>query len=261
MTEAVAESAPEGAATLGLLFDARRCTGCGACALACRERNHLPKEEALDRIGERSFLGIAPVRTSAGVRFARRSCMHCAEPACVSACPVTALRRQPDGSVIYVAELCIGCRYCVFACPFDVPRYEWSAVSPSVRKCHLCWQHRTEHAGSATACAEVCPAGALAFGPRGRLLDEARARIAGGGYQPEIYGEREVGGAGVLVLSDVPFSELGLPLLPRVNPLPGLTWNYLSRVPNVASGVAVGLAGIWWIIRRRQELSGGSEHA
>ncbi len=245
----------------GLLFDAKLCVGCEGCALACRERNDLPKSAPLDRLGEDSFLGIEPRATGAGPRYVRRSCMHCAEPACVSACPVTALQKRADGSVTYDATLCIGCRYCVFACPFDVPRYEWSSTSPRVRKCHLCWQNRQENPASAPACAAVCPTGALRFGDRADLLAEAHRRVQGGGYQEAVYGEDEVGGTDVLIISDVPFADLGLRSVPAENPLPQLTWTYLSRVPNIGSGVAVGLAGIWWIIRRRQELQGGHPHA
>jgi formate dehydrogenase iron-sulfur subunit len=246
---------------LGLLFDARLCVGCHGCVLACRERNDLPKTAPLDRLGEDSFLGIEPRATRAGARNVRRACMHCLKPACAAACPVGALKKREDGSVTYDDSICIGCRYCVVACPFDVPRYEWtSPATPRVRKCHLCWQARQERPDSATACAAVCPTGALLFGERAELMDEAHRRIAGDGYQTSIYGANEVGGAGVLIISDVPFAELGLRAVSIEDPLPELTWNYLSRVPNVASGVTIGIAGLWWIIRRRRRLMGDAPH-
>lgn len=239
-----------------VLFDVKRCVGCNGCVLACREKNQLSADGPLNRLGERSFLAME----RRGGRSVRRACLHCAEPACVSACPVGALKKREDGSVTYTADLCIGCRYCVFACPYDVPQYEWSSASPRVRKCQLCWHERQAFPGSKPACVQVCPTGALAFGSRETLLREARTRIAGGGYVDHVYGETEAGGTSVLIISDVPFESLGLPTLMAEEAIPHLTWNYLSRVPNVATVAAIGLSGLWWIIERRRELGNGSRH-
>lgn len=234
----------------GLLFDARRCRGCHACVLACREANGQPKTPPFDRPGEEAFLGIQ----SAGGRHIRRACMHCAEPACASVCPVAALYRAEDGSVRYRAERCIGCRYCLLACPFGAPTYRWSSASPIVQKCQFCPDRSA--AGLGPACAAVCPTGALEAGDRDDLIATARGRIAGGGYVERIYGLREAGGTSVLFLSDVPFDRLGLPAGVPEEPLPELTWAVLARIPDVVSVMGIGMTGLWWIIRRRQLLAG-----
>lgn len=269
---AAASSGPTGAR--GLLYDARRCRGCQACVLACREANGHEKLSPTDRLDAEAFLAIRPgqivvadplpAATAASPaasestprpRFARKACMHCADAACVSVCPVGAFAHDRDGAVRYDAAKCMGCRYCLFACPFGVPTYEWNSRTPRVRKCELCPERRA--AGLAPACATVCPAGAITWGTRDMLLAEARSRVAGGGYVPEIFGLEEAGGTGVLIVSDVPFAKLGLPSgLPKAS-IPNLTWNYLSKVPTLAGSTAVGLAGLYWIIRRRNELRSG----
>lgn len=261
----------------GLLFDARRCRGCQACVLACREANHHEKLSPTDRLHESAFLAIRPGQvvaadpppaanaaaaasaTASGStprpRFSRKACMHCADAACVSVCPVGAFSHDKDGAVRYDAAKCMGCRYCLFACPFGVPTYEWNSLAPRVRKCELCPERRA--AGLDPACATVCPAGAITWGTRDTLVAEARSRITTGGYVPEIFGLEEAGGTGVLIVSDVPFAKLGLPSgLPKAS-IPNLTWNYLSKVPTLAGSTAVGLAGLYWIIRRRNELRAG----
>lgn len=240
---------------VGLLFDAKRCAGCRACVLACREANGQPKTPPYDRPGEKAFLGVA----ARGDRFVRVSCMHCLDPACVSVCPVAALHRTEDGAVRYRAERCLGCRYCLLACPFGAPAYRWSSAAPVVRKCELCPDRRA--AGLPPACAAACPTGALRFGTRDDLIAEARRRLAGGGYVERIYGLEEAGGTSVLLLSDVPFDRLGLPAGVPDEALPPLTWAVLSGLPDVVSGTGVGLAGLWWVVRRRRLLGGEGAHA
>src|SRR5690349_20364218 len=121
----------------GLLFDVTRCVGCGACYQACKERNRLPQTTTdflQDHLSDRTFTVVNNHQS----RFVRRMCMHCEVPTCISVCPVGALEKPPPGPVIYHEDRCIGCRYCMVACPFGVPRYEWSKVLPRVRKCDLC---------------------------------------------------------------------------------------------------------------------------
>ena len=126
----------------GLLFDVTRCVGCGACYQACKERNHLPPTGSNfleDRLSAQTYT----VVQSRNERFVRRLCMHCEVPTCASVCPVAALEKTPAGPVVYHEDRCIGCRYCMVACPLSIPRYEWSKVLPRVRKCDLCasgWQ-------------------------------------------------------------------------------------------------------------------------
>jgi formate dehydrogenase iron-sulfur subunit len=178
--------------------------------------------------------------------------MHCAEPACVSVCPVGALQKTALGPVIYEEERCIGCRYCMLACPFQVPAYEWSEAFPRVRKCNMCYER--QQAGKPTACSEACPTGATICGDREALVAEARRRIAEKPtvYFNRIYGLHEAGGTSVLMLSAVPFEQFGLPAQLPQQALPALTWRALSAVPNVAAIGSVLLGGVYWITHRRE---------
>jgi len=180
--------------------------------------------------------------------------MHCAEPACVSVCPVGALQKTAMGPVVYDASRCMGCRYCMTACPFQVPAYEWESRLPKVRKCDMCFEK--QRSGQPTECARACPAGATICGERDALVAEARRRIAEkpGQYYPRIYGLKEAGGTSVLFLSAVPFEQLGLKTNLPGEPIPALTWRVLEHVPDVVSAGSVLLGGIWWITSRRDEV-------
>jgi len=181
-------------------------------------------------------------------------CFHCAEPTCVSVCPVAALQKTAEGPVTYNAERCIGCRYCIMACPFGVPKYQWDQPVPIVGKCILCAGRVAQ--GQPTACAAVCPTGATLFGERDALLHEARTRIASSPerYVDHVYGVTEAGGTSVLMLSAVPFAELGMKTdIPR-QPLPLLTWQVLSKIPSFVGVWGVLLLGIHWITKRRDEV-------
>ena len=140
----------------------------------------------------------------------RKLCMNCDDPACASVCPVGALQKDRLGPVTYDKHKCMGCRYCMAACPFSVPKYEWDKAVPGVRKCIMCAPRVA--AGKPTACAEVCPTGATKFGERDELLKEARKRIQDnpGTYLPHIYGETEVGGTSVMLLSSLDFQQVRL---------------------------------------------------
>jgi formate dehydrogenase iron-sulfur subunit len=233
----------------GLLFDSTKCIGCGACSAGCKEQNDLPLP-----IEEKTTAYTWTVVESHDGAFIRRLCMHCLEPTCVSVCPVGALQKTKDGPVIYDSTKCIGCRYCIMACPFGVPKYQWDRAVPVVGKCILC--HERVKAGLATACATVCPTGATLFGERDALLREARSRIERepGRYVDHVYGAEEAGGTSVLMLAGVPFERLGLKThLPR-QPLPLLTWQMMSRIPDFVLVFATFLLGVHWITRRREEV-------
>ena len=237
----------------GLLFDVTRCIGCGACYQACKERNHLQNTTAdflQDRLSEQT---LTVVKQHNG-RFVRHLCMHCEVPTCASACPVAALEKTPSGPVVYHAQRCIGCRYCMQACPFSIPKYQWSQVLPKISKCDLCADLLA--ADLPTACAQVCPTGATLCGERSALIAEAHRRIeaASGTYVNHVYGVEEVGGTSVLLLSDVPFDNIGYHTTLSKEPLPLLTWQVLSQVPRFASIVSVALLGLWWITQRRIEV-------
>jgi formate dehydrogenase iron-sulfur subunit len=207
---------------MGLLVDATRCVGCRACVARCRESNGLapdvvrvggvPYDAPLD-LNDRTYTVIKRWEENGKDGYVKAQCMHCADPACVSACMLAALHKGEKGVVAYDASACIGCRYCQLACPFNVPRFEWSKAAPRIRKCELC-RHRWKD-GKGAACAEACPREAVVFGRRADLLEEARRRLAARpeAYAPRIYGEEEAGGTGVLVLSPVSFQALGLPAL------------------------------------------------
>jgi formate dehydrogenase iron-sulfur subunit len=237
----------------GLLLDTTRCVGCGACYQACKEKNELPV--LTGRISEEKLSDqtYTVIQRHSG-RYVRKMCMHCQEPTCVSVCPVGALQKTALGPVRYEASRCIGCRYCMQACPFDVPKYEWSKVLPLISKCSFC-EDRLE-AGLATACSSVCPTGATTFGLRDELIEEARARIRThpDRYVNHIYGLEEVGGTSVLLISDVTADRLGYPANLSNDPLPMLTWQVLEKIPSAVAVGGVLLSGVWWITNRRAEV-------
>ncbi|WP_291991853.1 hydrogenase 2 operon protein HybA [Candidatus Accumulibacter sp. ACC003] len=240
---------------LGLLYDATLCIGCKACVAACKQANDNPPEfSTLDHLWDtpldtsgHTFNIIKMYRHGTmstkdaeenGYAFMKTSCMHCADPSCVSACPVTAMTKDPTtGIVAYNPEACVGCRYCVVACPFGIPKYQYDSPTGQIGKCELC-RHRYKD-GHYSACAEVCPTGATLYGRSSDLLAEAKRRLAlpagsvttyprgsiNGGpdqsyegyvghYQQHVYGETEYGGTQVLKLSAVPFAKVGMPNLP-----------------------------------------------
>jgi formate dehydrogenase iron-sulfur subunit len=202
--------------------------------------------------------GLSAVRFSAIIqspegRPVRKFCRHCLEPACVSVCPVGAMYKTPEGPVLYDSEKCMGCRYCMMACPFGIPRYEWDSPTPLVRKCTLCYDRLQQ--GELPACVEACPEQALVFGERDDLLTLAHNQIVAGAgkYQPKVYGETQVGGTSVMYISDIPLDFLAVNGTAGEAPLPELTWEWLSKVPAL-SLVAGGLmAGLFCIIGRRMQ--------
>lgn len=222
-----------------LLYDATLCTGCKECEKACKRYNKLPPENAQDLSGN-TFTLIKQYQSPDGLQqsFRKYQCMHCVDPACATACPVGALHKLGNGPVVYDGYKCIGCRYCMQACAYGIPRYDWSLAYPFIRKCELCYQRE-----DGPACAEVCPTQALIFGKRGTLLQMAKTRIAenpGKYFEERVYGEFEAGGTSVLFLSAVPFTAVGLPALDQRS-VPDRTQWALNIVPLIFFGVG-GLA-------------------
>lgn len=237
-----------------ILYDATMCIGCKSCERACAEQNRLPYSDAISAEEKQSAHKFTVVLTR-GDKFMRRLCMNCQDPTCASVCPVGALRKTPAGPVVYDESRCIGCRYCMMACPFSVPKYEWESLLPRVRKCNMCADRVA--AGNQTACAEACPTGATKFGERDGLIAEARDRLAKnpGQYFNQIYGLSEVGGTSILLLSKVPASEFGYPSGLSSESMPLLTYRVLSHIPNLVTVGAILLGGIWWIRNRSVEVA------
>ena len=229
----------------GMLTDFTACVGCRSCEEACNKANGMPapdKPFTDDSVFRESRWPSAAALTVVNrfenpkdktkPTYRKIQCNHCLEPACASACPIRAYTKTPEGAVIYNEDLCFGCRYCVIACPFNIPGYSYeSALEPKIIKCTLC--HVRVSKGQIPACADACPAGAITYGKREDLLKIARKRIEDNPdkYIDHIYGEREVGGTSWLYISGVPFEQLGFPSNLPKKPLLELTEGYLSAVP------------------------------
>jgi formate dehydrogenase iron-sulfur subunit len=197
------------------LFDATRCIDCRACMVACSVENKIDIDKTRIWVAGIGLKGEFPKLTHASMVY---HCMHCNEPDCLSACPVGAYSKRADGPVVYDPAKCIGCRYCMNACPFGVPHFDWDKgllEGAFIDKCTMCPQ-RVDF-GQEPACVATCPTDALVFGERADLLKQAHARIAAhpGRYVNHVYGEKENGGTAYLILSHVPFGELGLPAMPE----------------------------------------------
>ncbi|HUI83158.1 MAG TPA: 4Fe-4S dicluster domain-containing protein [Candidatus Binatia bacterium] len=238
----------------GILYDATMCIGCRQCEQACATENGLPYD---DKIAAEEFTSVHKFTAvmTRGDKFMRRICMNCDDPACASVCPVGAMKKTALGPVTYDKSKCMGCRYCVAACPFRVPRYEYEKAIPGVRKCIMC--SKRVAAGKQTACAEICPTGATKFGERDELLEEARKRIHDkpDAYLHHIFGETEVGGTSVLLISSVPVSLFGYPTDLTERALPMYTYQVLSRIPDFIPLFGTMLGGIYWITHRRQDVA------
>jgi formate dehydrogenase iron-sulfur subunit len=257
---ALAENRPEDFDdAYAILYDATRCIGCRACAKRCRDTHHLPAD-----VGELSGVAFdmprdlsdknltvlqafreaaqAPKQASAWT-FIKKNCMHCNIPACASACPVAALRKTSRGPVIYDESRCIGCRYCMLACPYGVPRYEWHDRMPRVRKCEL-----------DGACVKACPTGALVDGKRRDLIHEAHRRIDDhpDDYINLVYGEHEAGGTSYLILSSVTLEKLGFPKLSSLAH-GGYAQPILSAVPGWIVGLGLCLGAVYELQRRHRQ--------
>jgi formate dehydrogenase iron-sulfur subunit len=236
----------------GILYDANLCIGCRNCEGACKNRRDLPTEfeQELDADNWTIIKLYQDQENQSIYSFIKRNCMHCVDPACVSACPVGAMKKTADGPVVYDETICIGCRYCMAACPFDVPKYEWEKVFPRVQKCDMCADRIAE--GKETACVESCKIGALQFGKRSDLLIEAHERIDKDpvNYINKVYGENEVGGTSVLIVSKISTEKLGLPVLSSSS-LPSLTWPWMKAVPGVAFVVASLMTFLYWFTGRK----------
>jgi Fe-S-cluster-containing dehydrogenase component len=287
---------------VGMLYDATVCIGCKSCMVNCKKYNSVeggalylkgagappyeftasvgPWDAPTDLSGKTLNIikanksGTAINKDSAedGFSFVKQHCLHCISPACVSACPVGALKKNPENGVVYyVEDRCIGCRYCQLACPFRIPKFEWQYASPQIRKCQLC--HHRYPEGKYAACCEFCPTGASIFGKVADLREEAKKRLAlktGSYYEypvqtigsafkmkrpvskylNHVYGLTEAGGTQYLLLAGVPFDWLGYGTGITDAFLPDLTWAYISKIPAAIVAVIAAGAATWAITSR-----------
>lgn len=240
---------------VGLLVDVTRCIGCNKCVDACVAANHLgesphiPQQET-DGLSAQRWLAIVDGPRSS---FVRKSCRHCLDAACVSVCPVGAMHKSSEGIVLYDSQKCMGCRYCLMACPFGIPRYEWDSPTPVVGKCTMCYQRISE--GQKPACVEACPQHALTFGERSELLGLAHETVkqAPNDYLPKVFGEFELGGSTLMYISNVSLDFLNFDGALGEEPYPELTWAWLSKVPAITLCTAGLMTGLFWIIGRRMQ--------
>jgi formate dehydrogenase iron-sulfur subunit len=223
----------------GILYDSTRCAGCQTCESACAEANGLPEPAGTIEAGvirntdESHRTVVNAFNSTKGEAFAKKQCMHCNEPACTAACLTQAMYKTKEGPVIWRGDKCMGCRYCMVSCPFDIPKFEYHSANPKIEKCNMCYGRLSE--GKIPACVENCPAEALIFGKRRDLIKEARKRINEnpGQYEDHIYGEHEAGGTGFLYLAAVPFNELGFNTSLQTESYPSLSKGFLYSVPTI----------------------------
>lgn len=225
----------------GCLVDLTRCVGCRKCEQACNEVNSQPApavrfddltvldikrrpEHDSFTVVNRHYSGRLDDNDKPVPTYVKVQCMHCQDPACVSACITGALTKKDNGAVHYDVAKCIGCRYCMAACPFEIPAYEYhEPITPRVRKCTFCFE-RIEKEGGKPGCASICPVEAITFGRRSQLLPLAHTRIDSdpARYVDHVYGESEVGGTSWLYVSGVDFEKVGFQKLPS-QPMPKVT--------------------------------------
>jgi len=295
---------------VGILYDATLCIGCKSCMVNCKKYNSVPggalylkgRDIPYETTHYEQGIWDAPVDLSSktvniikvnksgtavnkdsienGYSFVKQHCMHCISPACVSVCPVGALKKDPvNGVVYYVEDRCIGCRYCMIACPFKIPRYEYEYALPQVRKCQLCHHRYAE--GKYSACCEFCPTGASIFGKVVDLRKEAQKRLllkTGEEYDfpvqtvdskftmkrpvskyiNHVYGQSEAGGTQYLMLAGVPFDMIGFNKNIGDKYLPELTWAYISKIPAVAA-LVIGAGTLTWAITSRKNKDKGNK--
>jgi formate dehydrogenase iron-sulfur subunit len=224
-----------------ILYDSTLCGGCQGCEFACAFEHGLPDPDMDDvpvlgisrKTNETRRSVINVHETSKGEVYVKNQCMQCNQPACASACLTNAMQKTEEGPVTWDEKKCMGCRYCMVSCPFDMPKFEYHSPNPKIQKCNMCFEKVKE--GELPACVENCPAEALTFGTRRELIAEARRRINNNPdqYYDGIYGEHEAGGTGFLYLSPVPFEEIGLKTNLQKKPYPELTKSFLYSVPAI----------------------------
>jgi len=258
--------------SLGVLFDIGLCIGCRRCEAECNTVNDLPAPDqpftdlaVLDnprRTTPKAYTVVNRYDGSKSPLYRKIQCNHCLEPACASVCFVKAFTKTKEGAVTYDASVCVGCRYCMIACPYEIPTYEYDrALDPRVRKCTMC--HPRILQGLLPGCVDACPTESLSFGKRKDLLRIARERIRRypDRYVDHIYGEHEMGGSSWLYLSSVPFKALGMREDLGVTPAPALTAGALGSVPMVIGIWPILLTGVYAMNKRSEKVASQEQAA
>lgn len=254
--ETVAGDISEKPELKGILYDMTRCVGCHGCEYDCAMAHEMPdpdipRNPPHRRLDISNRTVVNHFETSAGDVAAKIQCMHCNQPACATACLTMAMYKTEEGPVIWREDKCMGCRYCMIACPFDVPRFEYASTNPSIIKCDMCKHLQDE--GETPACAYHCPEEALTFGTRRELLQEARKRMheAPDDYYNHIYGETEAGGTSWLCISPVPLEEVGFNTKIKNSSYPALTKGFISSIAPVDLLLPTFLLGVYEATKTR----------
>lgn len=251
-TESRAEDKGNPEEFVGVLVDTTRCIGCRSCERACSLAHDLPVPDiehdgALDKPRDTSdtqWTVVNRFSTSKGEVFVKKQCMHCWQPACAAACLTNAMYKTRRGPVVWRSGKCMGCRYCMISCPFEMPKFEYDSWNPRIQKCSMCAERLDR--GLRPACVDACPTDALMFGSKRELMELARARVYEHPerYVHKVYGEHEVGGTGWLYLSAVPFEDIGFRTDLGTTPYPEYTRDFLYGVPLVLFGMPALLLGL-----------------
>ena len=265
----------------GVLVDVTRCIGCKSCAVSCKSWNDLPSKvstftnnwDSPGKVTADAWTVVTSFVIEKGDqvkwRFVKRQCMHCLEPACESACFTHSFVKTKEGAVIYKPtevkqDYCVGCRYCMIACPFGIPSFQWDKAMPFVQKCRFCYDRMKEQ-GLQPACVTSCPTQTLKYGDRKELLKEAWDRInKDPRYVKHVYGEKEYGGTSWLYISDVPFDQIGFRTEAYGKPvsqksIPSYTWDVLKWTPYIFIGWGAILTAMRAYTKRRAEVHDESE--
>lgn len=247
---------------VGVLVDTTRCIGCRSCEVACSEthQNFVPdikSDNALANLrdtSEKQFTVVNRFETAKGEVFVKKQCLHCWQPACAAACLVNAMLKTKEGPVTWNGDKCMGCRFCMISCPFDIPKFEYSGWNPRIMKCNMCYERLQE--GKRPACVESCPADALMFGQKRELMEIARHRVYShpDKYVHHIYGENEAGGTGWLYLSAVPFDQIGFRTDLGTTPYPEYTREFLISIPLIEFGVPAFLLALNMLTDRKDDM-------
>jgi formate dehydrogenase iron-sulfur subunit len=262
-----AEEIKENKEFVGVLVDTTKCIGCRECEIACTSSHGFEVPDVLNDSGhdkirttsETQYTVVNKFETDKGDVFVKKQCMHCWQPACTSACLTNAMYKTKDGPVIWRENKCMGCRFCMVSCPFEVPKFEYNEWNPKIQKCNMCYDRLEK--GEQPACVSACPTDAITFGMKKDLMEVARNRVYSNPdkYVHQIYGEYEVGGTGWLYLSEVPFEQIGFRKDLGTTPYPEYTRDFLYNVPIILLGVPALLLGLNALTDRKNELNKDKE--